>query len=140
MPVMASIILLGSPCLHRRSSGWRRPQSYTALTVATRHFSRFPFTSRRLLRRCPDSVCNMLLRLGTGGGRAPCFRITRSWRHRSRRSAMLSRRGAAGGLSVDPDTAAQVHCASTVPDCLCRPTSRASARLSWGPSPPSPLH
>ena len=49
------------------------------------------------------------------GGRAPCFRIMLSWRYRtdcnrSRRSVRGSGRGAAGGSSVHPDTAAPVDC------------------------------
>ena len=42
------------------------------------------------------------------GGQGPCF--MRSWRYRSRRSARRSRQDAAGGSSVDTDTAAPVDC------------------------------
>ena len=47
-------------CPHHRSGGRRRPHSCTALTFATRHFSRFPFAWRRRFRHCSDSVCNTL--------------------------------------------------------------------------------
>ena len=89
-----------SPFTLRRSSGRRRPHSYTTLTAATRPFSRFPF-ARRCLRYAD----------GARGGRTPpCFRITLSRRHRSRHGARRSWRGAAGCSSVDADTVAPVDC------------------------------
>ena len=45
--------------------GRRQPHSCLAFTVATRHFSCFPFARRRRLRRCADSVCDKLTRQGT---------------------------------------------------------------------------
>ena len=67
------------PCPHRCSSGQRRPYSYTALTVASQHFRRFPFARRRRLRCCSDSVCDTLTGQGVvGAGRAPCSRPRRA--------------------------------------------------------------
>ena len=48
------------PCPHRHSSGRRRLHSYTALTMANRHFSGFPFVRRRRLCCSLDSVCYTL--------------------------------------------------------------------------------
>ena len=96
------------PCPHRRSNGWRRPHSYIAMTVATLHFSRIPLTWRWLFRLCRDSVwVDSAIRWR---GAAPYFRITRSWHERSWRSARRPGQGAAGGSSVDPNTAAPVDC------------------------------
>ena len=58
------------------------------------------------------------------------------------------RRGGNGGGSVRPDQAqamifatdSKSSPAQTVPVCLWCPTSRAYARVSKDPSPPSPLH
>ena len=83
-----------------RSSGRTLPHSYTVLIVATRH----------QFRRCPDGVCNTLTgqRVVVPHASGSCFRIMRSWRYRSRRSARRTGQGAAGGSSVDPDTAGRL--------------------------------
>ena len=47
-------------CSHRHSDGRKRPHSCTAKTIATRHFSRFPFAQHRRFRLSPDRVCDTL--------------------------------------------------------------------------------
>ena len=74
------------------------------------HISAAPPSARyRRFHCCPDTC----LRYADGatGGPVQCFTITRSWLHRTRRSARRPGRGAAGSSSVvDPETAAPVHC------------------------------